>query len=112
VDIGRTDILGSYWREVNFALPNGDGAILREARADLAAATLGDAQLLELADLDESVIDSLLTLEIQGYLLADVADAPLVQWWWHLGALHDHSYPADLLPAPLRAIYLDRSAAQ
>ena len=38
-------------------------------------------------------------------LLDDPHDRPLPQWWWHLGKLRAGTYPAELLPPHLQAMY-------
>ncbi len=36
----------------------------------------------------------------------DNSDKPLPHWWWHLDKIAKKEYPAELLPEPLREIYL------
>jgi hypothetical protein len=109
VDLKRTDALGTYAREINFALVAGEGAMLRHARTRVASMTLDAADSAALSRLDADVITTLVvedTDALADYLLADDPAAPLAHWWWHLGAIHARRYPSDLLPEHLRAAYL------
>lgn len=42
-------------------------------------------------------------------LFGDPEKYPLSHWWWHLDKIADKTFPAELLPAHLREIYLKAS---
>jgi hypothetical protein len=108
----RTDYLSTYFNEVKFALANGEGPILREAREALENLALSDAEKAVLADLDADVVDSVVQFdEIASYLLQDRADQGMQKWWWHLGDIHKGEYPAEFLPESLRGFYQSHSRA-
>jgi hypothetical protein len=86
------------------------GAEARTEREWLSGLMLSDQERADRDELDGILIEQTLAGEVLPEVLADLPARPLDHWWWHLGAIHDRSYPADLLPAPLRAIYLERSA--
>ncbi len=70
------------------------------------ARRLTKSELHELQRLDASVVENAVFLdEIADYLIDDKPASPLSRWWWHLGKIRNHSYPAELLPEHLRAIY-------
>ena len=109
MDIKRADALGTYLREICFALPAGEGAMLRNARAAVANMTLDAADRAAVARLDADVINTLVveaTDTLAEYLLTDDPTQPLDDWWWHLGAIHHRRYPADRLPEHLQREYL------
>ncbi len=89
---------------------DGEGLSLCESRQDLADLNLVDA---DVDKLDEIVVEAALVNDyISPELLEDVAAYSLQNWWWHLAKIRDRSYPPDLLPEHLRAIYLaDESKA-
>jgi hypothetical protein len=101
----RTDYLLSRYREYaefQFAT-DGEGIGLRAARQDLADHA---SYAQEVFDLDELVVEAAQVSDyINPLLLDDQRSHPLVEWWWHLGKLRDGTYPAQLLPDHLRAIY-------
>lgn len=108
----RSTRLNGYREEVHFALDMGEGPLLRHGRERLSQATLTPAEQAELVELDADVIDTVLVLdEVASYLLDDDPAQPLAHWWWHLGKLRTGTYPADLLPPPLRLIYQQRRHA-
>ncbi len=108
----RTDALTSYSNEVKFALANGEGPILREAREALSKLAFPEAEATLLADLDADVVDSMVQFdEIADYLLEDDPTQELRKWWWHLGSIHRGDYPAELLPESLRDFYRPHSRA-
>lgn len=100
------DRLRGYRVEIDFALPSGDGVLLRESRTRIATMALTASEQRDLQKLDEIVMETILDHDdLQPYLQEDNPDYPLTQWWWHLGKLRAGAYPAHLLPAHLRAIY-------
>lgn len=102
----RSTRLRGYSEEINFALEIGEGPTLRQARSRISAMALTPDEQRELAELDTLVIDEILNLEdVQVYLVEDSDNHPLAHWWWHLGKLRAGTYPADMLPPHLRAIY-------
>ena len=108
----RTHYLSAYFNEVKFALANGEGPILREAREALSELALSDAEMIMLSDLDADVVDSMVQFdEIADYLLDDDFTQELRKWWWHLGAIREGEYPAILLPEELRRLYRVHSKA-
>ena len=110
--VQRSARLNGYLEEVHFALDRGEGPLLRHGRERLSQAALTPAEQAELAELDADVVDTVLVLdEVAPYLLDDDSAQPLAHWWWHLGKLRAGTYPADLLPPPLRRIYQQRRYA-
>ncbi len=111
----RPERLRGYLEEVEFALDMGDGPFLRETRQRLSTLTLNAVEQAEMTRLDAFVLDRiLLDDDIQSFLFDDATQEPLTHWWWHLGKLRAGTYPAQLLPDHLRAIYqpeLERLAA-
>lgn len=100
------DRLNSYRVEIDFALSMGDGPLLRESRTRIATMELTSGEQRELMELDEMVMDEIINRDdLQPYLLEDDPTRSLAQWWWHLGKLRIGTYPAELLPSHLRAIY-------
>ena len=93
---------------VRHGLLMGAGHEYRAVR-ERAAAVRGDAaDRATLAQLDVLAIEHLVeadTDEIWPAVLADDPAQPLERWWWHLGAIHARTYPAELLPEPLRSVY-------
>lgn len=82
---------------------DGEGRGLRQARTALDP-SLAMSQAVR--ELDEIVIEAIRVNDyIDPALLEDDADRPLAHWWWHLGKLRRHTYPAHLLPEHLRTIY-------
>ncbi|MGZ8219506.1 hypothetical protein [Methylomagnum sp.] len=107
------DPLASYRREARFALDDGEGPILREARENLSSVDLSPEITHELHELDTDAVDSIVQFEaIANYLITDNPAQPITKWWWHLGKLRSGSYPAELLPEHLRAVYRDAIAHQ
>lgn len=55
---------------------------------------------------DVEVILSLMELEeVDEVIIHDDVSQSLRKWWWRLGKLRHKTYPADLLPGHLRAVY-------
>ena len=104
MDSKKSDLLMHYqeYAEFQFAV-DGEGLGLRSTRQALAER--GTAQQTVCA-LDELVIEAVQIAEyINPALLDDPHDRPLPQWWWHLGKLRAGTYPAELLPPHLQAMY-------
>lgn len=100
------DRLRGYRVEIDFALPSGDGVLLRESRTRIAALALTASEQRDLQELDEIAMETILDHDdLQPYLQEDNPDYPLAHWWWHLGKLRAGTYPAHLLPLHLQAIY-------
>ena len=81
---------------------------LRELRAEADRVPVDREQRQSVAQLDGYLIDAIIDLddnEVPDDLLQDDPARPLSQWWWHLGKLRAGTYPAQLLPDHLRAIY-------
>ena len=101
-----TDRLRGYQEEIDFALECGDGPTLRESRTRISTLSLTASEQHDLWQLDEMVVETVMEHDdLQPYLLEDDPTRPLAQWWWHLGKLRAGTYPAELLPSHLRAIY-------
>lgn len=100
------DRLKGYRHQVDFCLEQGEGPVLCTLRNDIDTLSLTNDEKAELADIDAGAIEYLLTLDsVAEYLLADDDSQPLSHWWWHLGKIRSKTYPAELLPEYLRAIY-------
>ncbi len=80
------------------------GGPVRELRERLATDTLGQDGETGLAELDEILIEAVCDGDVLGAILVDDPAQPLTNWWWHLGAIRDRTFPADLLPGHLRAV--------
>ena len=106
MDNQANDRLRGYRVEIDFALPSGDGVLLRESRTRIAAMVLTANEQHNLQEMDEIVMETILEHDdLQPYLREDHSDYPLTHWWWHLGKLRAGTYPAQLLPPHLQAIY-------
>ncbi len=83
---------------------DGEGFNLRESRDNLHK--LGKGTDTTVQEIDEVVIEAAVVNDyVADYLLKDDNAQPLPHWWWHLGKIRDKSYPAELLPAHLQAVY-------
>lgn len=83
----------------------GEGGRLREARQQLADLGIDNA---ETQSIDEIVIEAAIANDyVSDEVMRDDAGQPLKNWWWHLGKIRALTYPAELLSAPLQAIYAD-----
>ncbi|WP_341325406.1 hypothetical protein [Methylotuvimicrobium sp. KM2] len=103
-----SDRLRCYREEIMFALEVGEGLTLRQARDRIAKMPLSGNEQIELIDIDLMVVDSVVGLDwIASYLLSDDDTQALSLWWWHLGKIRAKTFPAEQLPEPLRAVYLD-----
>lgn len=112
----RLDYLAGYRNQINFQLDMGEGVVLRPIRQDISELSLSLEEMTQLKLCDQDVIISVMELdEIADYLIDDAKTQPLASWWWHLGKIRAGTYPADLLPPHLRAVYAspdsDRKAA-
>jgi len=104
----RLDYVNGYVHEIDYALADGEGFILRKVRQRLSELSLSPEQSLTVDFHDEAVIQSVIDLDtIAGYLITDDETQPLANWWWHLGKVRNKTYPADLLPNALRDVYLN-----
>ncbi len=85
---------------------DGEGVLLRESREHLHGLGLDDDK--NVSEIDGIVIEAAIA---NNYVNPDLVDdkltLPLQNWWWHLGKIRAKTYPAELLPAPLQAIYAD-----
>ncbi len=103
--IDPNDKLIWYREIVRYSLDTGSAPGLRERRDALNSGATDAAQ----DDLDVEVIE--LTMElpnIDAELINDHDDQSLDKWWWwHLGKIHNQTFPAEQLPEALRAVYLD-----
>ena len=82
---------------------DGEGVSLRESRQHLAGTGM-DSALIH--SLDEIVIEAAIANDyINPDLVKDDEAQPLQNWWWHLGKIRAKTYPVDLLPAHLQAVY-------
>lgn len=98
--------LRGYRETVDFALEQGEGPGLRTARERLDI-ELPPVERDELDLIDAGVIELVTGLDyVAPYLLADDPAQPPAKWWWHLGAIRRREFPAESLPAGLRAAYL------
>lgn len=103
-----SEALRFYSELVRFALDSGSAPGLRARREDLENARLTADQLKKLASLDgEAIADVLEVPYIDADLIQDDSAQPLVKWWWHLGKIRNKTYPAELLPDHLKAIYAE-----
>ncbi|CAK0766049.1 conserved hypothetical protein [Gammaproteobacteria bacterium] len=106
----RSPRIAFYRNNVEDLLVVGGGYGLREQRSELGKIELTQPEQEELMSVDTIVIDYLgmaTTEEIWPGLLIDDPSADIKDWWWHLGALHHRSYPADRLSEGLRETYLN-----
>ena len=104
----RPSALTCYKASVIQGLPEGIAPGLREQRQHVAQQRLNEQQLAVLRYADEFLLEALTDeaeSALPAELLRDDPTRPLTQWWWHLGKLRAGTYPAELLPPYLRAIY-------
>jgi hypothetical protein len=94
------------WYGVSLFADCGEGVRLRESRDHLHSLNKDDDQ--EVRSIDEIVIEAAIANEyVTPDLINDNASVPLQSWWWHLGKIRAKTYPAELLPAPLQAVYAE-----
>lgn len=106
MDHKQIDYLAGYRHEIDFALVDGVSLVLCKIREELNAVALTAAEQAKLDRADETVIITIMELDdVDAGLIADDESKPLSAWWWHLGKIRDLSYPAELLPAHLQAVY-------
>lgn len=103
-----------WYRElVRFSLDTGTAPGIAERREELSRSSLTIAQIKELEDLDDEAIEIVLDSPfIDADLMADDNKKPLAKWWWHLGKIRSHTYPAELLPEHLRAVYDEQATGR
>ncbi len=102
----RVAQLNDYRELVEYGLPVGEIPGFAEEREAVANIALDGEARQELAFLDECAVEMLRTADfIDACWLKDDPAYPLSQWWWHLGKLRAGTYPAELLPPQLQAMY-------
>lgn len=104
----RPSALTCYKALVIQGLPEGIAPGLREQRQRVAQQLWNEQQLAALRYADEFLLEALADeaeFRLPAELLRDDPTHPLAQWWWHLGKLRAGTYPAELLPPHLHAIY-------
>jgi hypothetical protein len=106
--VDKNDPLIWYRELVRYSLDSGTALGLSARREELAKDTLTKEQTSALDALDEEVITDILELDtVDAELLQDDSAKPLQSWWWHLGKIRAKTYPAELLPVHLQAVYLE-----
>jgi hypothetical protein len=104
--IDESDPLKWYRELVRHALDSGSAPGFSERREQVAKALLMASQRENLLALDEEALEYVLELpELDDELLQDDLSQPLEKWWWHLGTIRRGTYPVELLPQSVRAIY-------
>lgn len=88
---------------VTDALPVGIEALIE--RDYLAGHALDDEDAQARDELDAILIEQVMDGSVIDVLLDAHPDHLLADWWWYLGAIRSGTYPPDLLPEPLRAVY-------
>jgi hypothetical protein len=108
MDHKRLDYVAGYRHEIDYALADGEGPILRKIRQTLSTLDLNNEDAFSVQTDDEIVFTSVLQLDdIAGYLIDDDDTQPIENWWWHLGKIRNRTYPAALLPSHLQLVYSD-----
>lgn len=106
MDHKQIDYLAGYQHEIDYALADGVSLVLRKIRDELDGIAFTADQQAMLDRADETVIINMAELDdIDAGLIADDESKPLTDWWWYLGKIRDLTYPAELLPAHLQAVY-------
>ncbi len=106
MDNQTTDYLKQYQWEINFPLADGMSCGLQEKRHRLNNLMLTAEQQVHLRKMDANVISYVTELDdIDDAVITDKASQPLANWWWHLRKIRAKSYPTDLLPTHLQAVY-------
>ena len=83
----------------------GEGVRLRESRERLHELGIDDN---EVRAIDEIVIEAAIANDyVSPDLIDDKRIGPLQNWWWRLGKIRAKTYPAELLPAHLQAVYAE-----
>lgn len=107
-NLSQPDPLMWYREAVMYGMDSWTVPGIREQRDDVMRSFLERQQQALLDRLDCRLVDAILDLdddEVPDDLLQDDPTRPLAQWWWHLGKLRAGTYPAELLPPHLRALY-------
>ncbi len=115
-DLSRSDPLIWYREAVMYGMDSWTVPGIREQRDTVTRLFLDRHQQQKLENLDSRLMSAVIDPnddEVPSELLQDDSDHALYQWWWHLGKLRTGTYPADLLPPHLQAVYqpADRQAA-
>jgi hypothetical protein len=108
VSTEKPSALACYKASVLQGLPEGVTPGLREQRQRVVQQPWNEQQLATLRYADEFLLEALTDeaeSSLPAELLHDDPSRPLAQWWWHLGKLRAGTYPAELLPPHLRALY-------
>lgn len=104
-EISNDPVALYHWYGVSLFADCGEGFRLREVRQQLDDMTINNA---EIQSIDEIVIEAAIANDyVSDDIMRDDTGQPLKNWWWHLGKIRAKTYPAELLSAPLRAIYTD-----
>ncbi len=104
----KPSALACYKASVLQGLPEGVAPGLREQRQRVAQQPWNEQQLATLRYADEFLLEALTDeaeSALPAELLHDDPTRPLAQWWWRLGQIRAGTYPAELLPPHLRALY-------
>lgn len=88
--------------DIKFALDYHAGPPWLEVRNKIEKLGLGTHP--DVIKLDIELIKTAITWKTGGTYESE--DHPLPHWWWHLDKIARKEYPAELLPEPLRKIYL------
>ena len=81
---------------------------LHQLRTQVAQIPMNPEQRQRVAQLDVYLIEAVTDQDdhqVPEDFLQDDPAHPLPQWWWHLGKLRAGTYPAELLPPHLQAMY-------
>lgn len=104
-EINNDPVALYYFYGVSLFADCGEGLRLREVRQQLDDMAINNA---ETQSFDEIVIEAVIANDyVSDDVMRDDAEQPLKNWWWHLGKIRTKTYPAELLSAPLQAIYAD-----
>jgi hypothetical protein len=109
MDQSRPAPLRQLHEIVNYSLCMGHGFEWPAVRERVATLDLDAAARDDLDRLDRDALDHVLGAAADELFVPSAVAAPLAYWWRHADQLQAGTYPADLLPAPLRAIYLDHT---
>jgi hypothetical protein len=107
----RPAALSDYHDVVWYELETGGGHSLRVLRDQLDRLDMAPEQISQLHELDQLAVEYIQEADDETLwpaLIEDDAAQPLSYWWWHLGKLRAGTYPADLLPLYLRAVYMEQ----
>lgn len=101
------------YREVGYLLfaDCGEDFNMRESRERVSE--LGKDADSEVKMIDEIVIEAAIANDyIADSALDDDQTRPLQNWWWHLGKIRHKTYPAELLPNHLQAVYAETESCR